>query len=213
MQSKELVEGQPVKTGSEELWLRFRMGDATALGKIAEQYYPALLNYGLKVNRNRELLRDILQELFLDLWTRREVISMPANIKAYLFGAYRNKLYKARLSSQRLSEVDELPFDTDLAGEEATIESFLIQDEIRQITSARLDQVIGALSRRQREIVFLHFYEGMDCDQIAEVMNISRQGVYNLFSRTLKELRNLWFMSSVSVLFLISLPLLSFIEK
>jgi len=163
-----------------------------ALGQIAEQFYPALLNYGLKINHDREQLRDILQELFLDLWAHRETLSMPANIKAYLFGAYRNKIYKARQRFDRSVECEELAFDSDAVDAEVPMDSFLIREETQTRYRLQVSRLIAKLSRRQQEVIFLHYYEEMDSDQIAEVMNISRQGVYNLLSRTLKELRKAW---------------------
>ena len=187
----------------EHLWVRFQQGDATALGELSKRFYPALLNYGLKINSDRELAKDILQELFLELWTRRTSITLPDNVKAYLFGAYRNKLYKARLQTHPVSELNELPFDGDLVGEESSIESSLIQEETRNYYHTRLSQLLSALPKRQQEIIFLHFYEGLDSEQVTKIMGISRQGMYNLLSRTLKELRKVWVVDCTPILIVV----------
>lgn len=189
---------------SDHLWVRFQQGDATALGELSKRYYPALLNYGLKLNPDRELAKDILQELFLELWTRRGSITLPDNIKAYLFGAYRNKIYKARLQAQHLAESVDLPFEGEFADEDNSIESHLIQEETQRLNQSRLSQLIAELPKRQREILFLHYYEGLECEQVTQIMGISRQGVYNLLSRTLKDLRKLWSFDYAAILYLVA---------
>lgn len=69
-----------------QLWQQFGAGDAQALGALADQFYRPLLNYGLRLSPDRELLKDLLQELFMDLWARRQTLAQPDNVKAYLLG-------------------------------------------------------------------------------------------------------------------------------
>lgn len=193
----------------EHLWIRFQQGDATALGELSKRFYPSMLNYGLKLNPDREMVKDLLQELFLELWTRREAITLPVSIKAYLFGAFRNKIYKARLGFLPNIEIDALPFESEWAEREQSIEFYLILEETQQQYQHYLSRLISTLPKRQQEILFLHYYEGLGCEQVTTIMGISRQGVYNLLSRTLKELRKLWILDYTPILTLILYTLIN----
>ena len=175
-----------------QLWQQFGAGDAQALGALANQFYRPLLNYGLRFSTDRELLRDLLQELFMDLWIRQQTLAQPENVKAYLLGAFRNKIYKERSRTERLPTFSELPFEGGPDAVDASVESVMIQTETHQHNHRRIQHLLSNLPKRQQEVIYLHYYEGLEADHIAAVMGIGRQGVYNLLSRTLKDLRAAW---------------------
>lgn len=184
------------------LWRAFCADDSVALGTLATQFYKPLLNYGLRQSSDRELLKDLIQELFLDLWTRRKTLLVPDDVKAYLLGAYRNKLFKEHSRSARVPQPTEVPVEK--WGDEATpsIEESLIQEETVQHTFQRIQRLLATLPKRQQEVIYLHYYENLEADQIAEMMGIGRQSVYNLLSRTLKDLRSAWTAISVVTILL-----------
>ena len=53
-------------------------------------------------------------------------------------------------------------------------------------------RTLDKLSKRQQEVIYLKFYQHLDHAQIAELMNISRQSVYNLLHESILKLRSLW---------------------
>ena len=172
-----------------ERWLRFKAGDAVAFGQLSEQFYRTLYNYGTRFTTDTELIRDCIQDLFLDLWSRRQQLSETTFVKAYLLKAFRHKLIKVSLAAKRLQ----------------TEEQVIILNEHRQQQLDYLQRLISQLTKRQQEIIYLRFYQQLDHDQIAEVMNLSRQGVSNLLYRSLKELKDNWVGSSLPLLFMLGL--------
>ena len=191
-----------------QLWQQFSAGDAQALGALADQFYRPLLNYGLRFSTDRELLKDLLQELFMDLWTRRDTLAQPDNVKAYLLGAFRNKIYKEHRRTEYLPTFGELPFEGGPNAVDASVESILIQAETHQFNHRRIQHLLSALPKRQQEVIYLHYYEGLEADQIAAVMSIGRQGVYNLLSRTLKDLRAAWATTAAFAMLLLTVSIL-----
>ena len=177
---------------SAQLWQQFGAGDAQALGILADRFYRPLLNYGLRLSPNREMLRDLLQELFMELWTRRQTLTAPDDVKAYLLGAFRNKIYKEHVRVKRLLTFDELPFESGDGAVDLSMEAALIQEETRQHNHRRIQHLLTVLSKRQQEVIYLHYYEDLNANQVAAVMDISQQSVYNLLSRTLRDLRAAW---------------------
>lgn len=189
-----MISQHPNSLEAQHVWLQLCQGNSNALNQVAEWYYAALLNYGLKLERDRELVKDLLQELFLELWTRRESLPKPEDTKAYLFAILRNKIYR---SYRQQSGYSHEPYPESLGSEELGVESLLIHQETQEEYHLRLTKALESLSPRQREIIFLHYYEGLSHDQIAEIMQLNHQSVYNLLSRSLKELRNAWIVGGI----------------
>ncbi|MDB5147632.1 MAG: sigma-70 family polymerase sigma factor, partial [Mucilaginibacter sp.] len=72
------------------------------------------------------------------------------------------------------------------------IESKMITDLETLELSARIKQVLNALPPRQREIMYLRFYENLDFDNISQIMEISKQSVHNLLQKAYKNFRSEW---------------------
>ena len=77
---------------------------------------------------------------------------------------------------------------------EMNIESILVTRDIEQDTARKLQSAISKLSRRQKQILELHFTDGLSYEQIAEKLSINYQSVNNLAFRTIHQLRNLMYL-------------------
>ncbi|GAB3939614.1 sigma-70 family RNA polymerase sigma factor [Spirosoma harenae] len=171
----------------EELWRRFKAGDERALGELAREHYPRLYNYGLHLTTDSELVWDTIQDLFLELWERRESVGDAVFVKNYLLKALRYKLLKTR-GQQSPIHLDEsqpvnMPFTV-------STEEEIIDTEIYTERSRLLHQLMVNLTKRQQEVLYLRFYQNLDNHEIAQIMGMERQSVANLLHRTFKEIRN-----------------------
>ncbi|GAB3264185.1 sigma-70 family RNA polymerase sigma factor [Larkinella harenae] len=184
-----------------ELWRQFRDDDELAFGMLAERYYKRLYGYGSKFSKDREFIKDCIQDLFLDLWDKRHNLSVPDSVKLYLLISLRRRMQRKRSELKWMEEWEELPFESDLVGT-SPIETAIIEDEASQYYIRKLQLLIPKLSRRQQEIIYLRFYENLDNQAIAELMSLSRQGVANLLWRTLRELKDYWYVGLNSLLIL-----------
>jgi RNA polymerase sigma factor (sigma-70 family) len=63
---------------------------------------------------------------------------------------------------------------------------------VSEENSARLKNILALLSKREKEVVYLKYYQYLDNGQVAELMNISRQSVYNLLHEAIRKLKELW---------------------
>lgn len=172
------------------LWLKFKSGDAAAFAELSQTHYRALYNYAKKFSDDPEFIRDCIQELYLELWERRTFLTETAFVKPYLLKALRHKLLKEKVRFQRFKEHKALSFDTDEA--DLSIESRIIEDEHLKHQIKRLNQIVSHLSKRQKEIIYLRFYQNLEHEDIAHVMNLGRQSVANLLYRTIKEIKEVW---------------------
>jgi RNA polymerase sigma factor (sigma-70 family) len=176
---------------SEGEWmLRLQQGEANALASLMRIHYNDLYNYGSRFTKDGRLIKDCIQEVFISLWQRRETAGNILSPKYYLLRAIRNKILKtlnknARISTEQLSEEYDFFY-------EFSIEKMIIEKQMSEEKARKLKKTLSLLSKRQSEIIYLKFYQHLDHGQIAELMHVSRQSVYNLLHEAIHKLRSLW---------------------
>lgn len=173
---------------SAELWQVFRGGDLEALAALFEAHYAALFSYGLKLTGEEELVKDCIQKLFQKLLQRPGQVAAAQMVKAYFFTSLRHYLgdeIKRRQRYQSLLQSQADPFEVTYSHEE-----FLIAQQTDTAQRARLMRALNRLSKRQREALYLKFFDGFSYEHIAEVMVLNTQSVRNLVFNALKALRS-----------------------
>lgn len=174
-------------------WLqRLQRNDERALCSIMQHYYTDLYNYGSRFTHDEGLVRDCIQEVFISLWQRRENVTNILAPKYYLLRAVKNKVLKSLHKNKTradgmLMHGDEYDFYL-----EFSVEKFIIEKQVSEEKVAALRRTLDRISKRQQEVIYLKFYQHLDHAQIAELMNISRQSVYNLIHESILKLRDLW---------------------
>ena len=186
---------------SAQLWEAFRDGDARALSTLFEMHYDALYHYGLKLTGDEELVKDCIQNLFQKLWRRREGLRAVQVVKAYLFKALRRHLGDETKLLKKHRHL--LPTYTDSFEVTYSHEEFLIAQQGDAEQSARLLAALNQLSKRQREALYLKFFDGFSYERIAEVMSLNVQSVRNLIFNALQTLRKVLVMA-LSLLFMLA---------
>lgn len=170
------------------LWEQLRRGDKTALERIYRAHIVHLSEYALRFSGNRPLIEDCIQDLFVDLWQKHKTIKATDQIRPYLLVALRRRLVRAlQQQSRRQDErpAEELAFEAELA-----IDELLIEEEISLEQSRQLQAAFAELSTRQREALYLRYYQGLSYDDIADIMEVNNQSARNLASSGLKRLRS-----------------------
>ncbi len=169
-------------------WSQFRNGDRDAFAAIYQQHVLQLITYGLRICPDRDLLKDQIQELFVELWNSRKNLAPVQSVKFYLFKALRYKLIrleKNRYLSQQSARIA-LSLDNPL---QEPIETRIIEKESQASEVASVRRAIKTLSLRQQEAIQLRYYQGFTHDQIAEIMDLNYQSVSNLLHRALFRLK------------------------
>jgi RNA polymerase sigma factor (sigma-70 family) len=177
---------------SEAEWLqRLQNHDEQALAAIIRRYYTSLYNYAARFTQDDALIKDCIQEVFISLWQRRETAASILSPKYYLLRAVKNKVLKSlHQGDRRTTRIDH--YDEYEFFQEYSIEKLIIDKQMSDEQASQLRKTLSQLSKRQHELIYLKFYQHLDHAQIAELMNISRQSVYNLLHETIQKLRSLW---------------------
>ncbi|MEO6000909.1 MAG: sigma-70 family RNA polymerase sigma factor [Chitinophagaceae bacterium] len=169
------------------IWSRFKNGDRKALESIYKTYVNILVNYGLKITSDADLVKDCIQDLFVELWKSRQRLVDTTDPKFYLFRALRNKLSRALAQQSFVSEAEiQLSADSLVTG---YIELEIAAKEQDLYTYHKVHQLLNKLPRRQHEVIYLRFYHNFSYETISSLMNMNYQSVLNLMSRALKTLR------------------------
>ena len=144
----------------------------------------------MKITEDINLIKDSIQDLFIELWKNRQNLADTDQPKFYLFRALRNKLSKA-LSRQSFIGEGELQLSSgNLLTEYVELESSAEEQETQ--LRGTVKQLLAKLPRRQQEAIYLRFYHNFPYENIASMMNMNYQSVLNLMQRALKSMRKVY---------------------
>jgi len=175
-----------VKENDEHLWLCFRAGDTDAYNLLIRKHANILFSYGSKFSKDEDFVKDCIQDVFFELWNRREKIKQAASVKAYLFKSLRLRIFREQTKWNNVEFFE----DSQVFKDDFNIESHLIHEQTSKEIAIKLREVLASLSHRQKEILYLHYYENVNHDNIGRIMGLNRQSVYNLLYRAICSLRN-----------------------
>ena len=177
----------PLSSATEDikLWESFRKGDRDAFAALFRSHYETLYRFGSQFTGDSELLEDTIQELFIELWQAKSTTPI-LSVKAYLLKALKYKLLKAFRKAGRLLPL----YDSDV-NFEFSPESLLIAEQESAEKRRKVLEALQRLSHRQREIIYLKYYQNLSYEEVSEIMNINYQVCRNLMSQAIKTLRKI----------------------
>lgn len=186
-QSQEKV--STIHDGDEAIvWQNFKSGKQAAFVYIYNTYFQMLMNIGCQLTRDKSLVKDCIQDLFIELISRRSNLGDVNSIKLYLIKCFRRKMIKyIEFSRKKLVREKN-------AGQNYSIE---ISQEEKLINSQQLEQQkekiargINLLSEKEREAIYYFYYQNLSYKEIKEIFNYTQvKTVRTLVYQALKKLR------------------------
>lgn len=143
--------------------------------KIFNLYKNDVYRLAYSYTKNKSDTDDIAQNVFIKLYKHKDILKLDNDdIKKWLFKVTINECKSLFLSLWR-------------------IKVSLFDDKDIKVSDSNNDllDVIANLNKKERIIVFLHYYEGYKMKEIAEMMKLSEANVKVLLSRTRKKLKNM----------------------
>ena len=169
------------------VWKSFLAGNKEAFAHLYNLHVEALYRYGTKLCTDDSLVKDAIQEVFLDLYLKRaKNKTNPENLRYYLILALKRNLIKKLKSNRRLveEEVCELDFEP-----EYSIEKAIIEHEEEAELNLKVKEVLKNLPAKQKEALYLRYNESMEYPEIAQLLNISVESVRKQVYRALTAIR------------------------
>lgn len=169
----------------ERLCRRLRASDRAAFEEVFRLFRDDLLRYVYAIVRDDGDAHDLVQDVFVSLWSLRESLDPARSLRAYLYRMARNRAYRhlrdARLHVEKQPQIAERlrPSVPEAPGDRHDAD----------LLGRRLSAWIEALPERQREAFVLSRFHGLSHHDIAAVMEISPRTVNNHIMRALEHLQ------------------------
>lgn len=151
-----------------EQWNQLRAGKRAALDAIDQAWASPLFRYGSKFTTDRDLVKDCIHDMFVELWQRHRTLGPTNSIRYYLLRMLRRRLARhAARQAKSLRVANEYH-----QRQSADLEFDWLLEEKEQWRRSTLQKLIDALPPRQREIIYLRFYHGFSFDEAADILEI-----------------------------------------
>lgn len=162
-------------------------GSKSAFLDIYKEYYNILFCYGFSLTRDKELTKDSIQEMFLELWDTRSSINADVqNIRSYLCTWLRRKI--SRIQSRNIKAKANQKF-SDSEVHQLSYEELLVAFQETEERKEKLSKALKHLTKKQLEIIKLKFFENLSYDEMATRTTLSNRTLYNTIFLAIQQLR------------------------
>ena len=170
-------------TDDKELYLKLKEGDERAFKALFEKYYAFLCHFASQFLNDSEMAEEIVQELFVRIWEKRESLTIETSVKHYFFKSVKNQclnqLQHQKIKLRYAGKVKETSHQ-DIDPSQNYIEVDLFE---------RIEKSIDSMPKKRQEIFRLSREQGLKYKEIAEQLNISIKTVEAQMGLALKYLR------------------------
>lgn len=171
----------------EKIMLEVKAGDIEKLSTLFEEYHVKLYNFFLRMTRNREISRDLTQDVFQRILKYRETYNPEHEFRTWMYQIARNSLYQ-HFNKNNITVVEPE------SNEQKVYEnSSSIQEMERESKKKLLYEALALLSKEQREIIELARFQGLKYKEIAELTDSSVAAIKVKVHRAINRLREVYF--------------------
>jgi len=159
--------------------------DEKAIEHLFDKFFDYLCAVVYRVIHDYEAARDVVQDIFFDLWKKRETIQIQTALRPYLRRAAVNRALNY-IKRKRIVPNDDEDAAVDIVSNAPSGQAYLEKDELE----SKIFAVIEGLPPRCKLVFGMSRFESMSYQEIATALDISVKTVENQISKALKILRN-----------------------
>ena len=158
-------------------------GDRESFNRIFRRSYKPLMRFCYRFVTDEDVAAEIVQDLFVKLWTNREKLNINTSFDAYMMSSVRNAAYtyinkeRAHQEAHQMMAVEE----TDEADPSEQLQSNNLEDTYQK--------VLASMPEKRREVFLASRIEGLKYAEIADKLNISQKTVEAHMGAAIKQLR------------------------
>jgi len=167
-----------------ELFVRMAEGDQAAFTKIFDHYEPRIYPFVLKITRSELSAEEIVQELFIKLWTNRAAAKKIENPRSYIFRMATNRTTNYLKTMARQVRIVEKATGQVVIERNVTEEMVDLKE-----TEELINKAVQQLPEQQKKVYILSRREGLNADEIATKMNLSSKTVKNHLTEALHTIK------------------------
>ena len=169
-----------------QIWDDFLQGNKAAYSFMYEKYARLLYNYGYKIAQDRQLTEDCLQDLFLTILETRERLGHTDSIKFYLMRSLRREIVRKLSARHRFTDDHDQEIDFKV---EFHYEPTWLDSQISREKSEAVLRELNQLPARQKEALFLKFFDDLSYEEIAGIMGIETTSAYKVIYKAIAALQ------------------------
>lgn len=169
---------------SEDIIRLIKSGNKEAFQKVFEEYAPKIYHFSLSYLNNIVEAEELVQDVFLKLWEKRETLDHTKNLKAYIYKVAINTIYdviRRRNVENAFKDFANSSYETSSNNTWHTI----IYEEMQE----KLDLLVKQFPEQRRKIYKLSKEKGLSNDEIALKLKISKRTVENQLYRAISFLK------------------------
>lgn len=165
-----------------ELLLAIRNGDEGAFKELYDLYKEPAIRFCNSIIKDIEESENLIQEVFIKIWDKRAGINPDLNFNSYLFTIIRNRVYDYLKEVKRNEFVKERYWYNIVEHQQA-------EPELKEERITNIKLAINDLTEKRRRILQLNYEEGKSYEEIASLLNISKNTVKNQLVKTKQIIR------------------------
>jgi len=170
-----------LETDDKKILSEIKNNRKSAFDDLFRKYYKNLTYFAIKIVKNRDIAEEVVQDLLVNFWEKRQQLVPNVSLKAYLFRSVFNNCVHYNKNEKRYEKTD-----VSLANDLSTdFDNILEQSELE----TKIYQLIEQLPTECKKIFKLSRFEEQKNKEIADQLNISIKTVETQMSRALKFLR------------------------
>lgn len=171
------------------LWDEFKLGHESAIIHIYNTYFEKLLNIGCQFTNDKSLIKDCIQDLFIDLINRKNNLGNVKSIKLYLYKSFRRRIVKyIQFDKKKHSKENDIGshyYKLEISHEEVMINAQLVEHQKEKIAKG-----IRLLSEKEREAIYYFYFLNLSYKEICEIFKYNQvKTVRSLVYQALKKLK------------------------
>ena len=168
-------------------WIKFNSGDRTAFEEIYIEYINVLFSYGSKMTNDKDLIKDSIQDVFIDLYRYKINLRQPESFEYYLFKSLKRliqKKLKIKSKTRDFENQDFFAFELIF-----NLEEDYIQKETEISKLKVLQEILFELNQNDRELLFYKFNSNLTYKEIGKLIGLNTDAVKKKIYRIIKHLR------------------------
>jgi RNA polymerase sigma factor (sigma-70 family) len=172
-------------------WKLLAEGEKQGLYACFSLFYDDLYRFGMFLYKDPELIKESIQNLFLELWKIRHKLQDVENIQQYVLTIYKRIIYQTNQKTNLKNISQDIHLE-ELRHDEITVssyESILIASQEDEQLKKRLAHALGKLTPRQKEVVQMRYYECLSFKEISHKTQLTERTIYNTLHSAVNVLR------------------------
>ena len=160
-------------------------GDHLAFDSLFNLYFDRLFRFAVSILKDRNDAEEIVQDVFVKVWQKRNEIKLHYSFKSFLFSVSYNMIISALRKKRRDREsFSSLLDEMTVATQESADSNLIYLEQLEQI-----EATIDRIPSMRKKIFCMSRYEGLSYAEIASTLGIAKNTVENQISAALKFLR------------------------